>query len=81
MPGENGPGNTAADGSETVGQPSGAATLQPKGSGLFRAEALARLSATEDLDRPARLAVLPHLPVLLAGAAVCAAAGAWLLLA
>lgn len=80
MPGENMPGRMATDALKAGGQPAAAPAFQPKGSGLFRAEALARLSATEDLDRPARLAVFRRLPVLLAAAAISVAAGAWLLL-
>ncbi|WP_019964772.1 hypothetical protein [Pannonibacter phragmitetus] len=53
--------------------------MAPKGAGLFSAPALARLSATEDLDRPAGLAALPRAGVMLA-VAFAAVAGAVALL-
>ncbi|CUB00840.1 hypothetical protein Ga0061067_1233 [Pannonibacter indicus] len=53
--------------------------MAPKGAGLFSAPALARLSATEDLDRPARLWVLPRARLLLAVAFVTVAGGLFLL--
>lgn len=54
--------------------------MAPKGAGLFSAPALARLSATEDLDRPARLWVLPRARLLLAAALTAVAGGVALLL-
>ncbi|WP_206110586.1 hypothetical protein [Pannonibacter phragmitetus] len=54
--------------------------MAPKGAGLFSAPALARLSATEDLDRPARLAALPRAGVMLAAALTAVAGGVALLL-
>ncbi|MBA4207171.1 MULTISPECIES: hypothetical protein [unclassified Pannonibacter] len=60
--------------------PEQAAPMAPKGAGLFSAPALARLSATEDLDRPARLAALPRAGVMLAAALTAVAGGVALLL-
>ncbi|SUB01489.1 Uncharacterised protein [Pannonibacter phragmitetus] len=59
--------------------PEKTAPMAPKGAGLFSAPALARLSATEDLDRPAGLAALPRAGVMLA-VAFAAVAGAVALL-
>ncbi|MFN4127579.1 hypothetical protein [Pannonibacter indicus] len=63
-----------------VPTPEQAAPMVPKGAGLFSAPALARLSATEDLDRPARLAALPRAGVMLAAALTAVAGGVVLLL-
>lgn len=60
--------------------PEQAAPMAPKGTGLFSAPALARLSATEDLDRPARLWVLPRARLLLAAAFAAVACALALLL-